>query len=252
MVVAFHAGLPLPGGFLGVDVFFVISGYVITAMLHREFARSGKIQLRQFYRRRFRRLAPALALVTTVTCVASIFVLSPFGPQQMASKTAIGATLFVANFVIASTTGNYFDAPAELNPLLNTWSLSVEEQFYFVFPFVLLLAWRLSGRLRAGRGIPLALIAAVAAVSIALACTSNFGIEPGAAKDFLGFYSPVVRAWEFALGSLLLLSTLAAKPRSRAFGASLGGAGAILLGASLWLINPSTPTHLGLGPCSQS
>lgn len=81
MVVAFHAGLPIPGGFVGVDVFFVISGFVITGMLHREWTATGRLRFGQFYLRRFQRLTPALALVVAVVMVVSILALSPVGPQ---------------------------------------------------------------------------------------------------------------------------------------------------------------------------
>ena len=134
LVVFFHAGLPLPGGFVGVDVFFVISGFVITGMLAREFERSGRIKFREFYARRFKRLTPALALMVTVTVLLSAVIASPLGAQQVTAQTAIGAMLLAANVVIALTTGGYFDAAADTNPLLNTWSLSVEEQFYLFFP----------------------------------------------------------------------------------------------------------------------
>ena len=141
MVVAFHAGLPVPGGFVGVDVFFVISGFVITTMLQREWVSSGRIRFRQFYLKRFKRLTPALALLVSITLIASAVVLSPLGPQEIAAKTGIGAMLLSANFVIARSTGGYFDPAAATNPLLNTWSLSVEEQFYLVFPAVIFLGW---------------------------------------------------------------------------------------------------------------
>jgi peptidoglycan/LPS O-acetylase OafA/YrhL len=104
-VIAFHAGLPVPGGFVGVDVFFVISGFVITAMLMREWASSGRIAFGTFYLRRFRRLTPALALMVGVTMIAAAFLLSPLGPQETAAQTGIGAMLLVANAVIAATTG---------------------------------------------------------------------------------------------------------------------------------------------------
>lgn len=101
MVVAFHAGLPVPGGFVGVDVFFVISGFVITAMLMREWAATGRIRLGRFYLRRFKRLTPALALTVAVVMTASFLLLSPLGTQQTAATTAIGAMLLAANGVIA-------------------------------------------------------------------------------------------------------------------------------------------------------
>ena len=115
MVVAFHAGLPVPGGFVGVDVFFVISGFVITSMLYREQVRYGRIRFGQFFFRRFKRLTPALALVVAATMIISIFVLSPFGSQQVVASTGIGAMLLTANFVIVRTTGGYFDGSAAMN-----------------------------------------------------------------------------------------------------------------------------------------
>jgi peptidoglycan/LPS O-acetylase OafA/YrhL len=156
-VIAFHAGLPVRAGFLGVDVFFVISGFVITAMLQREWLRHGRISFARFYSRRFKRLAPALALMVSVTMVLTFALLSPFGPQQTAAATAAGALFSVSNVVIAMTTGGYFDASAETNPLLNTWSLSVEEQFYLIFPIILSCSWFLAStkrRLKVGGGLP--------------------------------------------------------------------------------------------------
>jgi peptidoglycan/LPS O-acetylase OafA/YrhL len=118
--VAFHTGLPLPGGFVGVDIFFVISGFVITGMIHREWVSTGRVRLGRFYLRRFKRLTPALALMVAVTVALAFCVLSPFGRQQVAARTGINAMFLLANFSIAHTTGNYFAAPAESNPLLLT------------------------------------------------------------------------------------------------------------------------------------
>src|SRR5262249_24678358 len=156
------------GGFLGVDVFFVISGFVITSMLQREWEASGRIRLGKFYARRFKRLTPALALMVVVTIVGSAVVLSPFGPQQTAAQTALGALLISANIVIARTTGGYFDAPAASNPLLHTWSLSVEEQFYLAFPLLVMIGWSLSRRWRRLRGTTTITVALVTAVSFGL------------------------------------------------------------------------------------
>ena len=119
-VIAYHAGLPVPGGFVGVDMFFVISGYVITAMLLREWQLGKGLSIRRFYTRRILRLSPALALMTVVTVLASFFILSPFGPQQITAQTGVGAIFNVGNLVIARTTGNYFDPAADSNPLLHT------------------------------------------------------------------------------------------------------------------------------------
>ncbi len=160
-VVVYHAGLPLPGGFVGVDIFFVISGFVITSMLHREWLSSSRINFGRFYWRRFKRLTPALALVVVVTVLLSALLLSPMGPQQNAALTGLGSIALVANFVIASTTSGYFDAAAETNPLLNTWSLSVEEQFYVFFPSFLVFGWYLARRKAWLRSSPLVIVAVV-------------------------------------------------------------------------------------------
>lgn len=243
MVLAFHAGLPVPGGFVGVDVFFVISGFVITAMLMREWNSTGRIRLWRFYVRRFKRLTPALAVTVVAVMVASSLLLSPLGGQQTAAKTAIGAMLLVANAVIERTTGGYFGERAETNPLLNTWSLSVEEQFYLVFPAILLIGWLL-GR-RAGRQVllPAIVVGLVGMISFVLAIGGSIGVlKTGWLPDELtGFYGPATRAWEFAVGALLALGgeRLAVSSRGPARAISLAGAG--LLIASLFLITGDTP-----------
>ena len=129
LVIVFHAGLPLPAGFAGVDVFFVISGFVITALILRQLD-AGGFSLVEFYVRRIKRLLPALILMLVVVLALSFLLESPLGPQQTTAKTGVGAMLLVANMVILRTSGDYFDAAATTNPLLHMWSLSVEEQFY--------------------------------------------------------------------------------------------------------------------------
>jgi peptidoglycan/LPS O-acetylase OafA/YrhL len=217
VVVAFHAGLPVRGGFTGVDSFFVISGFVITSMLRREWEATGRIAFVSFYVRRFKRLAPALSLVVAFTVLGAALVLSPLGPQENVAKTGFGALFFVANWVISSTTGGYFDQPAGANPLLHTWSLSVEEQFYFLFPALLFLGLRLR---RAW--LP---VAVVTAVSLAGALALG------------GFYDTPTRAWEFGVGALLTFARLRS-PRVALAGAAVG---AELLLLSLGLIGNGTP-----------
>jgi peptidoglycan/LPS O-acetylase OafA/YrhL len=238
VVVAFHAGLPVPGGFVGVDVFFVISGFVITAMLGREWASTGQIRLAHFYARRFKRLTPALALIVFATLLVSLLVLSPLGPIQVATKTGQGAMLLIANAVIADTTGGYFDFAADRNPLLNTWSLSLEEQFYLVFPAALMIGWAIGKRHRALRRAPLLLVAIAGAVSLWMALR---GIHlPFLPQWMFEFYGPFARAWEFAAGALLalLIGRVRAFPAWASLPMALAGVGALV--ASLWLINGST------------
>jgi peptidoglycan/LPS O-acetylase OafA/YrhL len=116
LVMAFHAGLPLPAGFAGVDVFFVISGFVITALILRQLD-AGRFSLGEFYVRRIKRLLPALILMLVVVLVLSFLLESPLGPQQTTAKTGVGAMLLVANMVILRNSGDYFDAAATTNPL---------------------------------------------------------------------------------------------------------------------------------------
>ncbi len=240
-VVLFHAGLPVPGGFVGVDVFFVISGFVITVMLHREWTATGVVRFRTFYIKRFKRLTPALAVMVSVTLVVSAVVMTPFGPQENVAMTALGAMLFTANVVIARTTGGYFDAPAEGNPLLNTWSLSVEEQFYLLFPLLLVIGWYLVRRVRTARHAPLVLVGLVGVISLGLSILGASGFVVPGAPWLLGFYSPFTRAWEFAFGALLALfmAQRAAPTRRVSTGAGVLGAALVLL--SLFVITGETP-----------
>ena len=239
MVVAFHAGFPIPGGFIGVDVFFVISGFVITSMLQREYVSSGRIELASFYIRRFKRLAPGLAVVILTTMVFSIFFLSPSGGQQTAAKTALGAILSSANFVIARTNGDYFASPAETNPLLNTWSLSVEGFFYLIFPMIVASGWALQ-RIRASLNkAPIFLVGGIALISFGLAVGSAYGLSFRGSGTLLGFYSPLTRAWEFAAGALLALMPVRRIPSPQLM-AAFGVSGFLLLMASMFVITGGT------------
>ncbi|MBN9261958.1 MAG: acyltransferase, partial [Hyphomicrobium sp.] len=139
-VILFHLGLPYtPGGFVGVDVFFVLSGYLITRQIAWEL-REGRFSLLDFYDRRIRRLFPALFVMLFVSTIIALFVLLPrdldgFGESLVAAATSI------SNFYFWSESG-YFAPAAETIPLLHTWSLAVEEQFYLLFPLMLMLVWR--------------------------------------------------------------------------------------------------------------
>ena len=254
-VVLFHARLPLPGGFVGVDIFFVISGFVITAMLLSQWSVHGRLRMLAFSARRFKRLTPALAAMVCVTVIAAVILQSPMGPQQTTAKTGLGAMALVANFVIAATTGDYFDELAETNPLLNTWSLSVEEQFYLVFPAALFALWWLARRWR--RASPALIgIAGIGLVSFAAALISTRmpGLLPGP-EGLYGFYGPLSRAWEFAAGALvaLVLTRAQLSPADEAgehralrtlpppMSILLTAVGAVAILASLWILSPVTP-----------
>ncbi len=248
MVVVFHARLPMPGGFTGVDVFFVISGFVITGMLHREWLASGRIRMRTFYLRRFMRLGPALGLVVGVVVVLSVVLQSPFGPQQTVATTGLGALIMSANLVIASAAGDYFAVTATQNPLLNTWSLSVEEQFYVVFPTLLLVGWVVARRLRRVMAPPLLLIALASALSFTVSLIWTGGNEWGASlTSFFGgpqvfaFYGPFSRVWEFGVGAILALLVAKGWCLGRSTGHLAGLAGGVLLLVSAFVITDAMP-----------
>ena len=201
-VVLFHADLGMHGGFIGVDVFFVISGFVITTVLLREQERNGRVRWRHFFVRRIKRLGPALAVVTVFTGLASLLLLSPLGPQQNAINTGIGATLLAANAVILAISGGYFDQPAETNPLLNTWSLSVEEQFYIGFPLIWLTATIVMRNKAFTTRLGL-IVTFMVVASFTLMMLWRAGLQFPGADSLLGFYGPLSRTWEFGVGALI-------------------------------------------------
>jgi len=186
-VVAFHAAPSgLPGGFVGVDVFFVISGYLITSLLRQSLA-DGSFRASTFYARRIRRLAPSLVVVLAAVLAAGWTWLLTDELAQLATHVASSAA-FIMNLALWSETG-YFDAAAEQKPLLHLWSLGVEEQFYLIWPAFLWVTrrWRQ----------PSLVIGVVAILSFAINVLTVH-TAPAAA-----FYLPTSRLWELALGGLL-------------------------------------------------
>ena len=195
LVVFFHAGLlsnsifQVPGGFIGVDLFFVVSGFLITGLLIRERERTGRVSFSKFYARRVRRILPAAAVVLLVTIPLSYALVTLIQrPDTMEDGAA--AALSIANIRFAITT-DYFN-PVTYSPFLHFWSLGVEEQFYFVWPALLFVAaWR---RPRLGAGLALA---AVAVVSFAAS------VYMTDANPSWAFYMLPTRAWQLAAGGLL-------------------------------------------------
>lgn len=236
-VLIFHLGIEvagsrvLPGGFLGVDVFFVISGYLITGIILAELS-AGRFSLPGFWERRARRILPALLLVVGVTIPAAYFMMTP---DQMInySQSLVAVVSFSSNLLFWKESG-YFDTTTELKPLLHTWSLAVEEQFYLLFPLVLWLVWRVA------RDRLLFLLIGLAGISLAGAIL--FGkTAPDATFYFLPF-----RGWELLAGAIIAVwehrgGHISLKPLSQAVCAF----GLLAILASMAMVTPEL-RHPGL------
>ncbi|HKY93802.1 MAG TPA: acyltransferase, partial [Kiloniellales bacterium] len=228
-VLLFHAGVPgFSGGYVGVDVFFVISGYLITRLIAGEME-SGGFSLLRFYERRARRILPALLLVLLACLPFAHLLLLP--DQYADFADSIDATLgFVSNFYFFGQTG-YFEDDVGTMPLLHTWTLAVEEQFYVVFP-LLLLAMRRGGR----RGW---LLVVVLLFALSFATALYFSTGDAA------FYLSPARAWELMLGSLLALLHWTLRSRAVAAALALVGLG-MILAAVVSYDEATTPSSFAL------
>ena len=198
LVIGFHF-FPryVPGGFIGVDVFFVISGFLITRLIVVGLE-DGSFTLTDFYARRIRRIFPALALVLAVSLVAGWLLLFPLDYRDL-GKHAAAAAVFVANFTFLNEAG-YFDTSSELKPLLHLWSLGVEEQFYIVWPLLMLAAWR-------WRYSPFLIAVALLVISFV------WNVWLTSSNQLAAFYLPFTRFWELMLGGILAIASLVAADR---------------------------------------
>lgn len=238
LVVLFHFGVKgFSGGYIGVDVFFVISGFLITSLIHDEIVQ-GRFSFARFYERRIRRIIPALFVVVAASFIAGWFILLPWDYDNFA-RSALATVTFVSNIWFWHETEDYFSRAGEYAPLLHTWSLAVEEQFYIVFPPLLILLARL---LRPRR--LMALVAAICAVSFVY---SAFLVahQPEAA-----FFLSPGRAWELGLGALLALG-LAPRLGNDWLREALAVAGlaAIVAAAVLFRHGTPFPGYAALAPC---
>ncbi|HEY1446371.1 MAG TPA: acyltransferase family protein [Acidimicrobiales bacterium] len=249
-VVAYHCGLPVPGGYVGVDVFFVISGYLITSLLWKELSSEGRVSFAGFYARRARRLLPSAVLVIVVTLLVSIAVTGPLMATAVA-KDAVACALYVGNYRFAFQATNYLSSQGPVSPLQNYWSLGVEEQFYVLWPALLFVAFvvgrrvlgggRGGGRGRHRRVAPAArpgpvlfVLALVAALSFWSCVYLTHANQPWA------FFSLPTRAWELALGGFLALAVREGRRLPTWAAALLGWAGLAAVGWSLFAFNAQT------------
>ena len=205
-VVFFHAGIDLfSGGFVGVDIFFVISGYLISSLIISEI-RLGKFSILTFYERRARRLLPALFVIMLVSLPFAWILMTPQLLKDF-GQSLVATNLFLSNFLFWIES-DYFATSAEMKPFLHAWSLSVEEQFYLVFPIFLLLSWRL------GAHVITAMIIIIGFLSFLIAIFGNqiYCCSPYFFRTIDAFYLPFGRIWELMVGVLCSLYLLDREP----------------------------------------
>lgn len=233
-VVLYHADPRLlPGGFIGVDVFFVISGYLITALLADEWQRNGRIDFLAFYARRVRRLLPALVVLVLGVVAAAVLLMGRHGTVfEQTGESAVAALLLVANVYFQLNTGGYFDNPAQAPPLLHLWSLSVEEQYYLVYPalLALLLRW-----------VPGGVARRLVVLSVASLLLAEYWVH---ILPQQAFHQMPARFWELAAGGIVALSAVA-PAQGRLARAFVPAGIVVVMAACVW--TPAWPTFPGVG-----
>jgi peptidoglycan/LPS O-acetylase OafA/YrhL len=235
LVVAFHAGVAwVPGGYVGVDVFYVISGFLITGLLVDELEQTGSISLRSFYARRVRRLLPLAAFVLVAVAIGmQLFTPPVFRPTVRFD--AISAALYYSNWQFALESVNYLTLGGAQNPVLHYWSLSVEEQFYVTWPILLVLAVRFRRGLVLGVRARCALVlAAVGGASLA------YSLVETPAQPAISYFETTTRVWEFAAGGALVLAVPLLRRAPQRAALAVGVLGVVLLAAAVVVDGPTT------------
>jgi peptidoglycan/LPS O-acetylase OafA/YrhL len=234
-VLLFHAGLGMRGGFMGVDIFFVISGYLITTLIARDL-QLGCFKMRDFWERRIRRILPAAAVMVIATLIAGAIILLPQSFENL-GQSALAQSLMVSNFYFWQQDG-YFAAPSDYEALLHTWSLAVEEQFYLVLPALLVFL---------NRKFPARITVVLGLVFLTSMIWSFFGpyLYPTAS-----FYLLPARAWELLLGSLIAIFAIKV-PGGRLGAEFLSLAGIVLMVYPMLTYVPTTPFPgvAAISPC---
>ncbi len=240
LVVFFHSGVPgFNGGFIGVDVFFALSGYLITGLIVHEVEQTGKLSFRNFYARRVRRLLPASGLLIIATLLIALVIDSPLEIRTFA-KSAYFTSLYISNWMFMRDAANYFASDVELNPFLHTWSLAVEEQFYFFWPALIVLAL---SRTRSRNKVA-AVLLVLCLFSLTICIWLTHARQPWA------FFSLPARAWEFGLGGLACLLRPTKLMAWTKWMTPLGwtGLGAVLIAGFLYSPETKFPGYAALVP----
>lgn len=193
-VVLYHAfPSKLHGGFIGVDIFFVISGFLISSIIYRNLFNSenpGQVNIIDFYIRRVRRIFPALIAVLITTLVLGWFVLLP-DEYKLLGKHVFGGSVYINNFMLFNESGDYFNAASSAKPLLHLWSLGVEEQFYLIFPIFLYVIYKIN----------LNFVLSLTLFTVASFCLNKYNINTH--QQTSAFYLPWCRFWELSIGAIL-------------------------------------------------
>lgn len=234
LVLAFHAGLPVRGGYAGVDVFFVISGFLITGLLLREAESKGRISLVDFYARRSKRLLPAASVVLLVTVGLSRWV-APALDRPVFALDAVAAAAYFVNWRFAERSVDYLAEDVGRSPALHFWSLSVEEQFYLIWPLLIIGATALARRTKRSPRI-------TTAVALSVVLVPSFAWSVSFTRQSAGeaFFVTTTRLWELSIGALLLLSLPSIQRIPKRLAAPVGWLGAVLIAGSAVLFNNET------------
>ena len=240
LVVLFHAGLGFSGGYVGVDVFFVISGFLITSLILKEMA-ANRFSIVGFYERRCRRIIPASAFVSLVVLAVATYVMLPLDLEWL-GRSAVAHAACLANVFFYQQSTQYFGGEASTFPLLHMWSLAVEEQFYLLFPLLLIVCAKLA---RSRQRPVTAIVTAVVAVASFAASIYYTKSAPTAA-----FFLLPSRAWELLLGALLAMAPQCAAPRAVREAVSWTSVLAIALPAIFYGPKTTFPGLAALPPCA--
>ena len=236
LVVLYHVvPLRVPGGYVGVDVFFVVSGFLITSHLLREVDREGTVRLARFWARRARRLLPASLLVLLVSAVA-VFLWVPQTYWQQFLEEIAGSALYVENWVLAGNAVDYLAAENIASPAQHYWSLSTEEQFYLVWPLLIVLAASLAVRLRSHRRVVLGVL-----LGVVTAASFAYSLWATTHAPSTAYFATPARAWQFGAGGLLALVAASPLPGHDRARSVVSWAGFGLIAWSAFQFSAATP-----------